>query len=135
MPAIPWKSFENVNPDREYLVMASRLPLKSYLRVPGFMRFTMAVQRQLATAEGLIGYSLTTEVPGKRFFTLSAWTDQQHLDAFARALPHLDVMRKLRPHMLPTTFVTWNVHGRDIPVSWEVARSRLDAAGDGSRRS
>lgn len=130
MPAIPWKSFASVDPDREYLVMASRLPLKSYLRVPQFMRLTMAVRGQLATAEGLMGYSLTTELPGKRFFTLSAWTDQQHLDAFARALPHLDVMRTLRPHMLPTTFLTWTVPGREIPVSWDLARSRLDASGD-----
>lgn len=130
MPAIPWKSFTSVDPEREYLVMASRPPLKSYLWVPQFMRLTMAVRRQLATAEGLIGYSLTTELPGKRFFTLSAWTDSEHLDAFVRAMPHLDVMRRLRPHMLPNTFVTWDVPGREIPVWWDVARTRLDASSE-----
>jgi len=128
MPAFPWKSFGTIYPDREYFVMASMLPLKSYWRIPQFMRLTMAIRGQLADAEGLVGYSLTTDLPSKRFLTLSAWVDEEHLAAFAAAMLHLDIMRKLRPHMATTTFVTWKTPASEVPISWEAARARLTAA-------
>lgn len=31
MPALPWKTFRNVTREREYVVLLSELPLKSYL--------------------------------------------------------------------------------------------------------
>jgi heme-degrading monooxygenase HmoA len=129
MPALPWTSFVEIEPDRQYLVMASRLPLRSYWKVPAFLRLTLAVRRQLANADGLVGYPLLAEPLAKRFWTLSAWRSGDHLAAFARALPHADVVRRLRPHMVPTTFVTWNVAGSALPVRWDEAKARLaDAA-------
>jgi len=128
MPAFPWKSFTSVEPDRECWIVASLLPLKSRWRIPQFLRFTMAIRGQLAHAEGLIGYSLIAELPSKQFLTLSAWVDEERLNAFAAAMPHLDIMRKLRPHMAPTTFVTWKAPANEVPVSWETARARLEAA-------
>jgi hypothetical protein len=89
------------------------------------MRLTMAVRSQLAKADGLVGYSLTTELPSKRFLTLSAWTGEEQLNVFVAAMPHLDVMRKLRPHMAPTTFVTWMARGSELPLTWATARARL----------
>jgi hypothetical protein len=130
MPPLPWKTFGTIEPDREYFVMASMLPLKSYLRIPQFLRLTMAIRGQLARSEGLVGYTLTTEIPSKRFLTLSAWSDEEHLNAFAAAMPHLEVMRKLRPHMEPTTFVTWGAQASELPVSWKTARERIAAAKD-----
>ena len=38
--------------------MASRLPLKSYRSIPGFMRDTIRIRRQLGQAAGLVGYTL-----------------------------------------------------------------------------
>ena len=128
MPAIPWTSFIDADPQREYLVMASRLPLRSYRQVPQFLRLTLAVQRQLAASEGLVGYSLLAQVTKKTFWTLSVWEDAERLAAFARAMPHAEVLRRLRPHMAPTTFTTWEVPGRALPVSWEDATARLLAA-------
>jgi hypothetical protein len=51
----------------------------------------------------------------KTFWTLSAWTDQEHLDAFARAMPHLAVIRRLRPRMGQSRFVFWTVKGSALP--------------------
>ena len=132
MPALPWNGSDAPQPDREYVVMASRLPLRSYRRVPGFLRLTAAVRRQLAGAPGLAGYSLRTDLPRKTFFTLSAWESQERLDAFARAMPHAEVMARLRPHMAPTTFVHWTVRGSSLPPAWDEALARLRAA-EGSR--
>ena len=125
MPAIPWKMFVAADPAREYLVLASHLPLRSHLRVPLFLWLTLTVQKQLSRAEGLVGYSLLAEPLGKSFWTLSAWRSRADLDAFARALPHADVMRRLRPHMGPTAFVTWSVPGAGLPIAWADAKARL----------
>ena len=130
MPAIPWRSFTNVEPEREYLVMASRLPLRSYRQIPLFLRLTLAVRRQLAASEGLVGYSLLAQIPHKTFWTLSAWEDEEHLDSFARSMPHTEVIRQLRPHMAPTMFTTWTVPGSALPLSWTDARARLMATAE-----
>ena len=128
MPAIPWKTFMNVDPQREYLVMASRLPLQSYRHIPKFLRLTRAVQRQLATTEGLVGYALNAQLAKKTFWTVSAWVDDEHLGTFAHAMPHANVIRQLRPHMAPTNFVTWTARGTELPVLWDAAMARVMTA-------
>ena len=105
--------------------MASRLPLRSRRTVPRFFRLTLSVARQLERTEGLVGYTLLAQPMKGTFWTLSAWTDQQHLDAFARAMPHLAVIRKLRPRMGPTRFSFWTVKGSALPITWEEAIDRL----------
>jgi hypothetical protein len=125
MPAIPWRSPTKALPDRDYLVMASRLPLLSRRTVPRFMRLTLSVVRQLGRTNGVVGYSLLAQPLKGTFWTLSAWNDQSDLDAFVRTMPHLGVMGKLRPHMGPTKFVTWTVSGSALPVTWDDAIERL----------
>jgi hypothetical protein len=125
MPALPWKSLGTAEPNREYLVMGSRLPLRSYWRIPEFLRLTLAVRRQLAQSDGLVGYALNAQLGRKTFWTVSAWRDQAALDAFARTMPHADIMRRLRPHMMPTTFRTWAVPGASLPVPWPETEARL----------
>ena len=116
---LPWKSFSEVDPAHEYVVMASRLPLRSFWRIPGFLRQTMAIRQQLATANGLVGYALLAQPLQKRFFTLSAWRIEADLRAFARAQPHADIAGSLRPHMAPTRFVFWTAPGTDLPITWD----------------
>jgi hypothetical protein len=128
MPAIPWRRFSAVEPDREYLAMASRLPLVSHRTIPRFLRLTLVVARQLQRTPGLVGYSLLAQPIAKTFWTLSAWQDQHALAAFTRAMPHLQVMKDLRPHMRATTFARWTVHGSTLPVTWTDAIARLNEA-------
>ncbi len=125
MPTIPWRTVAKAQPDRNYLVMASRLPLQSRRTVPRFMGLTLSVVRQLGRTDGVVGYSLLAEPLKGTFWTLSAWTDQAALDAFVRTMPHLGVMGKLRPHMGPTRFATWTVSGSALPVTWDDAIERL----------
>jgi quinol monooxygenase YgiN len=125
MPTVPWR--RRLSPDgaREYLVMASRLPLRSPAQVPRFLGLTLAVVRQLERTEGLVGYSLRAQPLARTFWTLSAWTDAAALGRFAGALPHRAVMTKLRPHMGPTRFETWTCRGDELPVAWDDAVERL----------
>lgn len=130
MPALPWKSYQTAEPEREYLVMASLLPLRSFRQTTRFLRLTLAVRRQLDRTPGLIGYSLQAEITRKRYWTLSAWTDEAAPGQFARSMPHLDVMRALRPHMGRTVFVAWRVRGADLPIIWPEARRRIQQAAE-----
>jgi quinol monooxygenase YgiN len=134
VPAIPWRSVATPVPDQEYLAMASRLPLKSYSRVPGFMRLALSIVRQLEGTGGLVGYSLLAQPLRRTFWTLSTWTDQQALDAFVRTMPHVAIMGKLRPHMGATRFTTWTVSGSELPISWPTAIDRLMGSDASSSR-
>lgn len=128
MPALPWLTIHDADPDAEYTVMASRLPLRSHRHIPRFLRATMKIRRQLAAADGLAGYSLNAQLFAKTFWTLSAWDSQQALRAFSHANPHEDQVGGIRPTMLPSTFVFWTVRGSELPVSWQTARERITAA-------
>jgi hypothetical protein len=125
MATVPWQGRHTVEPETEYVVMASRLPLRSRVLVPWFAGLTLTVVRQLERTDGLVGYSLRAQPLAATFWTLSAWTGEAALGAFVRAMPHRTVMRKLRPHMGLTRFVTWSVPGAALPVTWNEAIERL----------
>ena len=125
MPTIPWRSAIAPQGDVEYLVMASRLPLRYYRTIPQFLALTASVMRQLERTVGVVGYSLRAQPMSKTFWTLSAWTGKTELGEFVRTMPHLAVMGRLRPHMEATRFVTWTVPGTLLPIGWEDAIERL----------
>src|SRR4029453_19642281 len=81
--------------------------------------------RQTERPDGLVGYTLLAQPMKGTFWTLSAWTDQAHLDTFARAMPHLAIIRKLRPRMGQTKFSFWTVKGSALPITGEEAIARL----------
>jgi quinol monooxygenase YgiN len=122
MPALPWSSREPIEPDRIYVVMSSKLPLKRSRSILGFLRDTRAIRRQLASADGLVGYSLYADLVHRTFWTFSVWGDQQHLDNFAASEPHRQIIARLRPLMDPTRKDT-NMTGSPEPPpldKWEI---------------
>lgn len=122
---MPWRAFGTPQPDLEYAALLSYLPLKSIWRVPSFMVYTVRVMRQLASAEGLVGYSLLAHPFAKKFWTLSVWQSEAALQSFVRRAPHRNIMASLAPHMLKTAFVHWTVKGSELPLQWEDALGRL----------
>jgi hypothetical protein len=119
MPALPWVQRQAVEPERRYLAMASRLPLKAYRSVPGFLRDTLRIRRQLARTEGLVGYGLNAQLARKTFWTFSVWDDRARLESFAAADPHRPVIARLRPRMRETRFEFFELLGREIPTTWD----------------
>src|SRR5215469_2944119 len=126
MPALPWTQRQEVDPTREYVAMASRLPLKRRRSIPGFLRDTLAIRGQLARADGLVGYALDAQLGRKTFWTFSVWQDQASLDAFAAADPHLAIIRRLRPLMGQTRFEFLQVPGSDLPLTWEQMKAPVE---------
>ena len=125
MPPLPWKTLTAPDREREYVALLSFLPLKHYQTIPLFFWLTFKTQQQLKRAKGLIGYSLQAEPFVRRFWTLSAWEDQQSLMLFVHELPHGKIMQMLAPHMAKTQFVQWKVTGAEIPLSWGAAKERM----------
>ena len=119
MPALPWVSRQAIDPDRDYMAMASRLPLRRYRSIPGFLRDTLAIRRQLAGTSGLVGYSLNAELSRKRFWTFSVWTDRESLNSFAASDPHRRIIRRLAPLMGQTRFEFFEISGSQLPMTWD----------------
>ena len=119
MPALPWVQREKPDAAVQYLAMASRLPLLSHFSVPRFLRDSMAVRRQLASTEGLIGYGLFVELGRKTFWTFSVWRDQASLDNFARCEPHSSIIKRLAPLMGKTNFKFFPLSGSLLPLDWD----------------
>src|SRR5436190_20989947 len=93
-PPRPWKQVATIEPEREYVAFTSRFFLRSPLRVPAFMRQSSRIMKQLATAPGLVGWSLGVNLPTLEFFTLSAWEDAESLRAFVRAGDHGEALQR-----------------------------------------
>ena len=125
MPASPWRTFGSAEPERDYVALLSYLPLKSYRRIPHFFFYTVEVVKQMASAEGVLGYSVLAYPLSKRFWTLSAWKDEASARTFVQCPPHVRIMTALTPHMGETKFVRWTVNGSELPLSWEDALSRF----------
>ena len=126
MPALPWKRIDEVDATTELTMMASRLPLRSHLHIPGFLRATLRIRRQLAAAPGVVGYALDAKLFAKTFWTVSAWRSREQLEAFAATDPHRGDVGKIRSHMEPTTFVFWTATASDLPIPWDDVRRRIE---------
>ena len=125
MTTLPWKQLTEVDASQEYVLYASRLPLRSLRSTPTFVRLIPRIRAQMRGAPGAVGYSLRAEITRGIYWTISAWEDEQSLAAFALAEPHMGVMRALRPHMDVHKAVVWRAPGTDIPVGFAVGRARL----------
>lgn len=124
MPSTKWFSLSAIHPDQEYLVLLTYLPLKHWSKLPAFLRSVLAIQRQLKTANGIIGYSLLAHPFSRDYWTLSVWEDAKALAEFVRTKPHVEVMSALRGHLGTTKFIKWRERGSNLPPGWTGAMER-----------
>jgi hypothetical protein len=122
MVTISWKSFSEVNPKSKYLAQASFFERKSAWSFFSFLMQARAVQGQLKTAKGLVGYSMRMEFFGKKGGVLSVWENESALvDGFAHAGQHSQAMKKFKPLMESYKVIKWEISGSDVPPKWEEA--------------
>jgi heme-degrading monooxygenase HmoA len=127
MPALPWTTIAPPDPARTYVAFATKLPLTRHRHIPGFLRDSQRVRRQLAGAPGLLGYALLAGLGAKTFWTVSVWEDEQALRAFSAAEPHRNVTRRTPARMGQSAFRTFAVTGAEIPLPWSDVRGRFVA--------
>jgi len=121
----PWKSLGELDPGREYLVLASSIPARKRSSTWHMFRGSRVVRKQLLGTDGVIGFSLLARPWTKQYATLSVWTSGDALDAFAATSPHREMMSALAPEMGPTKFVRWAIQGSDGRPGWDEALRRL----------
>jgi Domain of unknown function (DUF3291) len=125
VPDLPWTTRAEMEPGTDYLVMASHLPLKRISSTVRFFRGVSAVRKQLAAADGLVGYTLRAKPLARDYWTLSVWKDEGSLREFMRTAPHVQIMTSLKPYMGPTKFITWSVTAADGRPTLTGALQRL----------
>lgn len=125
MPATPWRTYGSSDPNGDLVALLSYFSLKSYWRVPSFFYYTVQVAKQLASAQGLLGYSVLSRPLSKRFWTLSAWKDEAALRDFVHNQPHVRIMTALARDMEQTKFLRWTVKGSQLPLGWDDALRRF----------
>jgi heme-degrading monooxygenase HmoA len=124
----PWKSLVALEPDREYVVLASSIPPRKVSSTRRLFNGASAVRKQLAGTDGVVGFALLARPLKKQYATLSVWRDEHALAAFSDARPHRELMAELGPEMGPTKFVRWTINGSDGRPSWDDALARLREA-------
>jgi heme-degrading monooxygenase HmoA len=136
MPTLPWSTgTAAAQPTDAVVVLGSRLELRSYWPIIGFLRSAMAVRNQARHSPGALGVSLIAQPRHKTFWTLSAWVDQAALNAFVGKPPHEAIMKHYRSDMASSSFVTFTVRPDQLPARnsnaqglWDLAREKLREA-------
>lgn len=116
--SFPVKAVEDQGEPQIYVVVATFLPLKSFWKILAFLRLSAKVEKQLRVSRGLVRYALRTDMPRKRFWTLSVWTSGEDMATFSRSEPHLTAMKK---------FYEWGTDRAAI-AEWTTDVSALDWA-------
>jgi hypothetical protein len=128
---LPWKSLAAIDPNREYVVLLSYLPLKRYSKMLLFFRYSSQINGQFRATAGAIGYAMRAKVFTKEFWTLSVWESDRALMDFVAKVPHSDAMTKISPYMGPTKITRWKAKGSELPPRWDAAMKRAVGAADG----
>ena len=128
MPATPWKTRGSTEPDREYVVVATYIPVRRIVRIPQFWWSVLKIRRQLNRSEGLVGFMLLAKVFQSDYWTLSVWENEEAAGRFAEAEPHRTIGSRI------TTFVKsgfkvvrWTATGRELPPTWDAAFGHLSS--------
>lgn len=126
MPTLPWVTIDQPAADTVQ-VMASRLEVRSLRHVPRFFATSMALWKQARRSPGALGVTLKADLARRTFWTLSAWTDNDAISAYARTEPHASATRRTRSMMRESTFVFWQAPATELPLEWAEARRRIAA--------
>jgi hypothetical protein len=127
MPALPWTSPKSPPPTAgPVTVMASRLELRRLRDALPFLAAALRIRRQMLNSPGALGLSLIARPIRRTFWTLSAWQDQAALSATTGREPHKQIMKRFRPRMAESSFVTWTAPATALPMTWDEALRRLE---------
>lgn len=118
------KQANQTDTGRDFLCVATFLPIQRWRNVIPFLRMTSRVRKQLKSTEGLLRYTVKADFLHKRFWTFSVWSDRATLAAFVKTEPHATAVQKFRDWAAEgAAFVEWN--STDELASWDEALGRL----------
>lgn len=129
---LPWSATGTPPAGQDAYVMASKFELTSGWRSPAFLVQAIRAWQQARRSPGVFGVTLRAQPLRRTYWTLSAWTDEAALYAFARTEPHRTIMRRVRPWARTATFRFWTVPADKVMPAelWAEAESRISVPED-----
>ncbi|MDW3219580.1 MAG: hypothetical protein R8F63_13290 [Acidimicrobiales bacterium] len=124
MPALT-ETPGTIEPERDYVVVVTRLTVRNPITALAFLRTVPAVRRQLRAADGVIHHGLLASLLRLQFSTFAVFESRRHLTAFVGAGAHRDVMRRLRGRFRLVEARTGVRRGDRIPRDWPAIHSLL----------
>jgi hypothetical protein len=112
------------------VVSITRLRVRSWRYLPGFLLQTLRIARQAAAADGVLGVKLLRD--GNTYWTSTSWATAPAMKAFMLAKPHGPTMRKLLKWCNEAALVHWEQAEAALP-SWEEAHRRIEKDGRPSK--
>ena len=116
-----------LSPDASVLVVVSSTEYRPGMRGE-FFKDTKAVLATMDHQPGLLGYAVRFEIFGKKAWTMTAWKDEASLTTFVRSPAHREAVRRSRETAQNIRFASVEMPLGALPISWEDARRRLEAA-------
>ena len=105
------------------LIVVTRLRLRNADQQNDFFTAAVAVLEQAERADGNLGRDVLADA-NHAWWTVTAWQDRAHMDAFVGANPHLDTMGQLDTWCDQAHFVDWEQDSADLP-DWQTSYQRL----------
>ena len=113
------------------LISVTRLRVRSFRFLPGFLLYAFRSDRQVKQAPGNLGARLLNDVR-RTFWTCSAWVDESAMRAFMMAPPHRNAMVRLLDWCDEASLVHWTQESAQLP-DWQETHRRLMAEGRRSK--
>jgi hypothetical protein len=113
------------------LISVTRLRVRSFRYLPGFLFFALVSARQGRRARGNLSTSLLNDAK-RTFWTCTAWEDEASMREFMMAPPHRRAMPKLLDWCDEAAVVHWLQEGTELP-DWREAHRRMVAEGRRSK--
>ena len=114
-------------------IQTSVLRLRRFRDVPSFMAAAIRLQSAFAHSPGAIKMSVRAAPLRRTFWTLSHWRSDADLRGFVTHAAHRDLIRRFRPTMRSSNFITWHATD-DLPPTWHDAAGRITADGQPTDR-
>ena len=113
------------------LISVTRLRVRSFRYMPGFLWYAFRSNGQARRAPGNLGVALLNDAHST-FWTCTAWVDEAAMRAFMLAHPHRTAMVKLLDWCDEAYLVHWTQENAQLP-DWHEAHRRLVAEGRRSK--
>jgi hypothetical protein len=96
------------------VVSVTRLRVRAWRYLPGFLWYTLQVQRQLKRSPGFLGGALSL-ASGRAFWTTTAWVDDGSMKSFRDSGWHQPAMRKLLEWCDEASLARWTQPTAELP--------------------
>ena len=110
-----------------YLAVATYAKMASGQR-KAFGAHVDAVEAQLKSFDGLVGYSLRGEIPGKEVWTVTVWEDEAALLEFVTSGAHQVAMADATTVVAEFDSAHFEVSADRLPPAWSDILDALDEA-------